>query len=206
MALFKNFLSDVLARLEQADGMGGDFKPLWTAALIDAPPREPFRAIVHANSAKETKTVEGIGFTRFAKRLDGFTLTEVVISLGISALLISGIISGYVLAIKRAEWSAYSLAAHSLAMQQVEQARAAKWDPQGWPAVDELVSSNFPNRVEVLDIPISGTNLVYATNFTTITQVSTNPPLKMIRVDCVWTFRWEQLFTNTLITYRAGDQ
>jgi len=46
----------------------------------------------------------------------------------------------------------------------------------------------------------------YATNFTTITSVSANPPLKLIRVDCVWSFMKHGIFTNTLVSYRAPDQ
>ena len=140
------------------------------------------------------------------RRSSGFTLMEVVISLSISAITIGATITGYTLSTRRAEWSAYSLAAHSLAMQRLEQTRAAKWDPNGWPTADELISSNFPVRQEVLDIPISGTNLVYATNFTTITTLSTTPPLKMIRVDCTWMFLSRGPFTNSVVTYRTADQ
>ena len=131
---------------------------------------------------------------------------EVVISLSISALTIGAIVTGYTLSTKRAEWSAYSLAANSLAVQRLEQTRAAKWDPTGWPPVDELVSANFPVKNEILDIPISGTNLVYATNFTTITTLSSSPPLKMIRVDCTWMFLSRGPFTNSVVTYRTSDQ
>jgi hypothetical protein len=127
-------------------------------------------------------------------------------AMAVSALTIGGIIAGYTMATRRAEWSAYSLAGHSLAMQKLEQTRAAKWDPQGWPAVDELVSTNFPVQIDVLDIPISGTNVVYATNTTTITTLSTSPPLKMIRVDCTWKFLSRGPFTNTIVTYRSADQ
>ena len=135
-----------------------------------------------------------------------FTLMEVVMSIAVAAVTIGGIIAGYTLSARKAEWSAYSLAAHSLALQRLEQTRAAKWDPQGWPSVDELVASNFPVRIDVLDIPISGTNLVYATNATAITSLSANPPLKMIRVDCSWMFLSRGPFTNTVVTYRTADQ
>ena len=129
-----------------------------------------------------------------------------MISAAIATIALASIIYGYVSAATRAEWSAYSLAANSIAMQKVEQFRAAKWDTQAYPAVDELQTTNFPVDVEILDIPRSGTNIVYATNFTTLSAVSTNPPLKQIRVDCVWRFMSRGLFTNTLVTYRAPDQ
>ena len=136
----------------------------------------------------------------------GFTLAEVVIATGLASLGIGGTIYGYVLSAKRAEWSAYRLAANSQALGRVEQARASKWDPLGFPPVDELVQSNFPPLVSILDIPISQTNIAYATNITSISMVSTNPALKMIRVDTSWTFVGRGSFTNTVVTYRAPDQ
>lgn len=135
-----------------------------------------------------------------------FTLAEVVIATGLMAMVIGGSIVGYSLSAQRAEWSAFSLAGQNLAMQRIEQCRSAKWDPLGYPPVDELVSSNFPVQVNILDLPIAGTNAVYATNYTTISMASTNPMLKMIRVDCVWPFMGEELHTNTIVTYRAPDQ
>ena len=144
---------------------------------------------------------------RGARRRDaGFTLPELVISTAIAAISIGGIAYGYILSAQSAEWSAYNLAANSLAIQRMEQTRAAKWDRQSIPPVDELVGANFPMAVEILDIPISGTNVALATNITTISTVSAAPPLKMIRVDCSWMFASGRVFTNTVITYRAPDQ
>jgi type II secretory pathway pseudopilin PulG len=134
-----------------------------------------------------------------------FTLVEVLIALGISALSLGAIINGYILSAQTAEWSAYSLAAQSLALQRLEQARAAKWDLDAIPAVDQLVAGSFPPRLEILDIPRSGTNIVYATNITTISTLSVTPPLKLIRVDCVWRFISRGPFTNTAMTYRTVD-
>jgi type II secretory pathway pseudopilin PulG len=141
-----------------------------------------------------------------SRAVAGITLVEVVLSLAIMGISFGTIIMGYVMSARRAEWSAYSLAANSLAMQRIEQCRAAKWDLLTTPTTDELVAANFPALPSVLDVPISGINITFATNFTTISTISANPPLKMIRVDCVWPFKNESLFTNTLITYRAPDQ
>ena len=44
----------------------------------------------------------------------------------LAATTVGASIYAYVMAAQRAEWSAYTLAAHSLAMQQLEQCRAAK--------------------------------------------------------------------------------
>ncbi|MEK7675587.1 MAG: hypothetical protein AAB676_07125 [Verrucomicrobiota bacterium] len=148
----------------------------------------------------------GLNYKKAARRVLAFTLVEVVISTGIAAMTIGGIVYGYVLAAQRAELSSYMLAAQSLAMQRLEQSRAAKWDPMAYPVVDELVSTNFPQTVEVLDIPVSGTNIVYATNKVTVTTLSTNPPLKMIQADCTWSFMSRRLFTNTVVIYRTADQ
>jgi hypothetical protein len=97
------------------------------------------------------------------------------------------------------------LAAESLALQRIEQARSCKWDPEASPPLDQLVASNFPPEVNILDIPVSGTNIVYATNFTTITDISSEPPLKAVVVQCVWNFKGRRNYTNTVVTYRAPD-
>ncbi len=143
----------------------------------------------------------------FCDSLAAFTLAEVLIATAIAAISISGVVYGYTLAAQRAEWSAYNLAAQSLASQRMEQTRAAKWDTLASPPIDELVQSNFPPvTTNILDIPISGTNIVYATNVTTITMLSTSPALKMIEVNCSWRFIKNRVYTNRLVTYRTSDQ
>jgi len=138
----------------------------------------------------------------------GFTLAEVVVSIAVVTLAFGGVIYGYVLTTDRAEWSAYSLAAQSLAMQGVEQARGAKWDPKAWPSVDELGLTNY-SQVDMLDVPISGAP-VLATNYVNISLVSIDPPLRQLRADCVWYFksgrRSRGPFTNTVVTLRTADQ
>ena len=140
-------------------------------------------------------------------RTQAFTLVETVIALAVGALILGGLVLGYVMSTQRAEWSAYSLAAQSLAIQRVEQARAVKWDPQAYPPQpDLLVPSNFPPSREILDIPMTGGQLIYATNYTTITDIPGPSPVRMVRVDCVWRFGARGVFTNTIATYRAPDQ
>jgi len=136
----------------------------------------------------------------------GFTMAEQVVALAVSLILISGVVSGFIQTTQTAEWSAYSLAAQSLASQCMEQSRAAKWDPRAYPAVDQLVTSNFPTMVQVLDVPMSQSNIVYATNVVTISTISTNPALRMISVQCTWPFLNRGTFTNTVVSYRAPDQ
>jgi type II secretory pathway pseudopilin PulG len=136
----------------------------------------------------------------------GMTLAEVVISLGIGGMIFGGVLVGYMQSANRAEWSAYQLAAQAAASQRLESARASKWDTQSAPMVDMLVATNFPVTVTALDIPLIGTNIAWATNQVFISTVSANPPLKMIRVETVWSFRGRGLFTNTTATYRAPDQ
>lgn len=138
----------------------------------------------------------------------GFTLAEVVVAIAVAMLSFGEVIFGYVLTADRAQWSAYSLAAQSLALQGVEQARAAKWDPKAWPAVDELGVTNY-TQVELLDVPISG-QPIQATNYISVTVVSQDPPLRQLRADCVWRLlngqRSRGPFTNTVVTLRTADQ
>ena len=71
--------------------------------------------------------------------------------------------------------------------------------------MDQLVSSNFPVQVSMLDVPMNGSNITYATNITTISTISTAPPLKMISVEAVWQFINGKVYTNSIATYRAPD-
>ena len=134
------------------------------------------------------------------------SLIELLVAVAISGILFSGAIVGYQQASLRAEWSAYSLAAHSLALQRLEQTRACQWDTLASPAIDELIAGNFPDQIDILDVPVTGTNFVYATNNVTITTISVDPPLRMIQVDCTWDLMEKGPFTNTIAVYRAPDQ
>jgi prepilin-type N-terminal cleavage/methylation domain-containing protein len=140
----------------------------------------------------------------------GFTLVEVVIALVIMALLFAGIVYGFTQTSWRAEWSSYNLAAQNLALQGLEQARAAAWDPLAGTPVDQCTPANFPTTTSnILDVPISGTNITYATLTWTITTTNGNYPLKMIRVDCTWPFQTptgKKTFKNTVATFRAPNQ
>ena len=136
----------------------------------------------------------------------GLTLVEVVVALGISVLAVAGIVSGYLFSIASAQKSVLSLAAGAKAIQRIEETRGAKWDTSSSPAVDQLVASNFPDQQVILDHNGAGTAITYGTNFTQISQISTNPPLKRVHVDCVWKFKASQLLTNMVETCRAPDQ
>ena len=138
-------------------------------------------------------------------RAEGFTLVEVLMAMMILGIAVTGIVVGFLKSLRQAEWSAYSLAAQSLAMQPIEQARGAKWDPYANPPVDQIAT--MPTRVtNILDIPISGMNIVYATNATTVRTISATPPLKEITVICTWQFMNRGVFSNTMVAYRAPDQ
>ncbi len=154
-----------------------------------------------------------------------FTLVEVVTAISIAAVTFGGIIYSYVQTARRAEWAAYSLAGQSLAIQQLEQARSAVWDPSiGKNEITNLnlVGWSYNNSTKtgrgyswaVLDVPISGTNVLHATNYVTVELLylngSTMPPVQvyMVRVDTVWRFSaglQNQFFTNTACTYLAPD-
>lgn len=139
----------------------------------------------------------------------GLTLVEVVVSVSIAAVAFSGVLLGYVQTGDQAEWSSYSLAAQSLAVQGIEQARGAKWDPAAWPPVDEMGLTNITS-VDILDVPVAGKPL-YATTYLSVTEVTANPPVRQMRADCVWSMPGRKAgnrgpFTNTVVTLRACDQ
>ena len=136
----------------------------------------------------------------------GMTLVEVVIALAVTGLAVGGIISGYNYCTNAAQKAALLQAANALAMERIEETRSARWDVTGWPGVDQLVISNFPLKTVTLDMSGSGTLITTASLQAEISKVSTNPPLKRIRVNCVWKFRSGPLITNSIETFRAPDQ
>ena len=143
--------------------------------------------------------------TNRSEKLRAFTLMESIIASTIAAMMFGGIVYGYIQSGRNAEWSAYSFAAQSMAMQRLEQTRACKWDPESTPAIDELVSANFPTLISILDVPMNGSNIMYATNITTISTISTTPKLRMISVESVWGFINGRVYTNSIATCRAPD-
>ena len=135
-----------------------------------------------------------------------FTLMEVVVSLAILGLSLGGILTLYVRSAQRADWSGYSVSAQMMALSGLEQCRAAKFDPHGSPPTDALVSSNFPPRVDVLDPGNANGIASYGTNTITILTIYTNPPLKLMRAVCTWTYPGRGVFSNSASVYRAANQ
>src|SRR5690606_3849982 len=117
----------------------------------------------------------------------------------------------------------YSLAAQALAIQQMEQARSAIYDPSIVPVKNELTNLNLKAwtysagvlkgySAAILDLPVTGTNVAWATNYVTVRMIwaSTNPPVsvQMVQVDTVWSFSgWgtRKFFTNSVANYYAPD-
>ncbi len=134
------------------------------------------------------------------------TLVEVVIALAITGLTLGGIVAGYIYCTTAAIKAELVQAANARAMERIEEAHSAQWDTSVWPIVDQLVATNFTNVVVSLDTPGSGSGGTLATIVTTISQISLTPPIRDIRVDCIWQFRGTEWITNSIETIRAPDQ
>lgn len=153
-----------------------------------------------------------------------FTLAEIVICLAIIVMVMGSVIGAYIGACFRAQWSGYNLAAQALAMQQLEFARAAKWDVLTTPPVDEITNMSLLGwtssngitwtgyTTNTLDLPVSGTNYIWATNYCMVSLVTnttaTSNVCHVIQVQTVWPFLWYNkvyLYTNTLVDYISPD-
>ena len=172
------------------------------------------------------------GLAAAGRKRKGFTLVEVVISVAIVALVFAGIINAYIQSGLRLEWTGYSLAAQSLSIETIEQARSCVWDPAQTPPVNEITNLNLMGMhyvtttsnsywagysTNILDIPVpSQSSFVIATNYVTITMISvgsssttyTNVQAEVVQVQTVWPFfiRAQNLyFTNTMCTIIAPD-
>ena len=149
----------------------------------------------------------------------GFTLAEVMVSLAIVTLLFGGMLAGYIQTARKAEWSGFSLAAQSVGVQLIEQARSAVWDPTI--SKNELTNMNLTGwtynsatkvgtgySTAILSLPVRGTNVVMVTNFVTVKMFNltgfTNMQVQMVTVNTVWPFGGK-LFTNCTATYYGPD-
>jgi type II secretory pathway pseudopilin PulG len=154
----------------------------------------------------------------------GFTFMEVLVALLIVVMVFGAIINGYLSSAIRGQWTGYSLAAQSLALETIEQARSAKWDGTNNELMSiPLLGSSYNSTTltysgyttNILDIPWKGTNYVMATNYVTIRMFKENNDtipvqLQMVRVDTVWPFTsWGNFsvkyYTNTICTLMAPD-
>ncbi len=121
-------------------------------------------------------------FTR--NKRAGFTLIEVAVSSAIAALLFAAVFKSYTIIGRRVQFAAYDLAANTTAMRQLEQTIAADWVPSS--GILTLFTASLTNSVRTnLCLPSVNGSVVNCTNFITVTQISTNPPYAMVRVDCV---------------------
>ena len=165
---------------------------------------------------------------RAKRQQTGFTLVEVVMALAIVGLVFAGILNAYIQTGLRLEWTGYSLAAQSLAVESIEQARSSLWDPAENPPVNEITNLTLNGMTSatntsgqqywqgwstnILDIPYVSGNYVVATNIVTITMKNvstyTNVQVEVVQVQTIWPFfiRAQHLFfTNTISTIISPD-
>lgn len=158
-----------------------------------------------------------------------FTLVEVLVSIVILAMVISGVCYGYAQANRIAEWDSMSQAAQAFAIRGMEAGRAAKFnpwitwtntgpDPGGSQMELPPETNGQPSLMQtnILDVPVKGNPLTdytfYATNYVYVTwypntNQETEPPIQQIWSDCIWTFPLtKKRYTNTIITLRGPDQ
>jgi prepilin-type N-terminal cleavage/methylation domain-containing protein len=161
------------------------------------------------NAVSTARSFErGVHFSRAqgSQNRNAFSLIEIIISIAIFGIVVTGMTSAYISASRLGDWAFFSAAADSLAQQRMEQTQAATWDILATPPIDQLVSSNFPTFAQPFNLPSDGVHMVYGTNKTTFITVSTNPAVRMVRVDCVWRFpSTTKLYTNTVVAYRSPD-
>jgi type II secretory pathway pseudopilin PulG len=134
------------------------------------------------------------------------TLVEVVVALAITGVTVAGVVSGYIYCTTATAKDALYMAANSRASERMEEIRAAVWNTSVYPNVDQLTTNNFPDTTNTLNKDGTGSDVTPATIKTTISQISDTPPLRRVRVDCIWVFKGTETITNTIETCRAPNQ
>lgn len=134
------------------------------------------------------------------------TLVEVVVALAITGLTVGGLVEGYIFCTTASVKDSLYMAANGRAVERIEEARSARWDTSIYPAVDQLVATNFPDKVVTLQTTGAGVETIAATIKTEISDISLTPPVRRIRVDCIWLFKGVEPVTNSIETCRAPDQ
>ena len=134
------------------------------------------------------------------------TLVEVVVALAITGLTVGGIVTGYIYCTNASVKDSIYMAANGQVMERIEEARSARWDTSSYPVVDQLVATNFPDKTVALQTTGTGLPTISATIKTEISDLSLTPPVRRIRVDCIWLFKGVEPITNTIETCRAPDQ
>jgi hypothetical protein len=142
-------------------------------------------------------------------RKSGFTIAEMVVCFTIITLVIGGTMTAYNRSALFTERAGYQLAAQAQAVQQFEHVRAALWDTMSTPPVDNTTNFSSFINVAILELPISGTNVIYATNYLTVSTitVTNNPPtyVKLVQVDTFWPWNGVTM-SNVMVAYRAPDE
>lgn len=133
------------------------------------------------------------------------TLPEVMVALAITGITIAGTVTGYIYCNTANSKDSLYMAANGLAMQRMEEARAAVWNTSASPIIDQLTNTFFPDKVIPLDKASDGDSVVMATVKTDIKPISDNPPLRRVRVDCIWLFKGSEVVTNSIETCRAPN-
>jgi hypothetical protein len=132
-----------------------------------------------------------------------FTLIEVAFAAAIAMMVMAGMFQGYTWAGRQAQYSACSLAANTLAMSQMEKVIAATWIPSPPYTITTMLGLSSTVTTN-LCLPSAQSNFVNCTLYTTVAQVSTNPPYAQIQVQCVWTLpSYGGTYTNTVAVLRA---
>jgi hypothetical protein len=135
----------------------------------------------------------------------GATLVEATVAMAIAGVAVAGTVGAFLALVRSCEASSYSIASTALAIQGCEQVRAAKWDALSYPVEDEVQETNFPPVGLLLARGGTDSAVVLATNYTSITTVSTNPLLKLVKVDCVYGVPGRGLITNSVVSYRTAE-
>lgn len=141
---------------------------------------------------------------RFGKS-GGIVLAEAVVGIGVFAMIVGTVLTGYVTTTRRLAWASNAAAAQAMAVGSLEQAFGAKWKWNS--SIDEMTNACASPLINMFVRTQTNTFMVngLATNAIIILTVQTNDPkLRMVTVNCAWSFQGKN-YTNTVAALRGQN-
>ena len=139
---------------------------------------------------------------RFGKS-GGIVLAEAVVGIGVFAMIVGTVLTGYVTTTRRLAWASNAAAAQAMAVGSLEQVFGAKWNS----SLDEMTNActnPLANMFVRTQTNTFALNRLATNAIIILTVQTTEPKLRLVTVNCAWSFQGKN-YTNTVAALRGQN-